>query len=386
MLWLLINQSVLTALVFSGAVMYLRRFIMKRITVTFLVCAFIMSLCSCGKEDDSFSRPDEITLSSQEDDIQLTELKPGKQTPEAYQNGGGSMGTYPDPMKMTYEYNGGQMEITFNIGLDNAGKEIGLVLYLDGIPQPFTVEGQSKETYMYTYTATKENESVLLKVKFKPVTGKKGDTLNLYYNVQSAPSSRARKGYLDDMSYISNFGADVKKIKFNADGGSTNADACKDYSTSTIPKIYRESIIQYNANHEIEYDPFNLVVVYNIKCGNIGTNGDINKAANSEALKYIDLTKGKSTYSLELFSGKKKPYRIIAYINNEIVPVFDGKDYMDVQFKDDELITKEFILDPDKLTLTGSDIFYIKFIPLDPEVDVNKSEPLYETRTLIVES
>ena len=386
MLWLLINQSVLTALVFSGAVMYLRRFIMKRITVTFLICAFIMSLCSCGKEDDSFSRPDEITLSSQEDDIQLTELKPGKQPPEAYQSGGGNMGTYPDPMKMTYEYNGGQMAITFDIGISNAGNEIGLVLYLDGIPQPFTVEGQSKETYMYTYTTTKENDSVLLKVKFTPVTGKKGDTLNLYYDVQFAPSSRARKGYLDDMSYISNFGGDAKKIKFNADGGSTNANACKDYSTSTLPKIYRESQIQYKANHEIDYDSFNLVVDYNIKCGNTGTNGNINVAANSEALTYIDLTKGKATYSLELFSGEKKLYRIIAYINNEIVPVFDGKDYMDVKFKDDELITKEFALDPDKLTLTGSDIFYIKFIPLNPEVGANKCDQIYETQTLIVES
>ncbi len=79
-------------------------------------------------------------------------------------------------------YTGGEMQIDYEItvigALANDG--IGLLLILDGIPQPYRTADQEEYTYLHTfYPPSESGGTINFEMFFTPVTGKAGDNLTL---------------------------------------------------------------------------------------------------------------------------------------------------------------------------------------------------------------
>lgn len=90
------------------------------------------------------------------------------------------LGTY-------YVYEGGEMCLTLEIDAEgsNALLDIGVIIHLNGIPQPYRLEGETEYRYFHTFPYEGEIQNgepyikIAPKIYFVPVDGKAGDTLTL---------------------------------------------------------------------------------------------------------------------------------------------------------------------------------------------------------------
>ena len=86
---------------------------------------------------------------------------------------------------LTYE--GGEMHLYLRMkiaGLD--GKNIGILLYVDGHPQPYYTAGDELPRYMQTFPSMDGREGVVDLV-FTPITGQAGDTLEIGFVIVADP-------------------------------------------------------------------------------------------------------------------------------------------------------------------------------------------------------
>lgn len=78
-----------------------------------------------------------------------------------------------------YEYNGGQFELEYQVTASGTAKNVGFLLFLDGIPQPYRVDGQGDADYMHMFELEEDDREYLFSFVFTPVIGSAGDTRQL---------------------------------------------------------------------------------------------------------------------------------------------------------------------------------------------------------------
>ena len=117
-------------------------------------------------------------------------------------------------------YNGGEMRMSVmfdNIrGFETLG--VGVLLFLGGVPQPYRVEGETEYSYLHPFYL--KNGTYYLDLYFIPVTGQKGDELEMNAHMIGAPEFIPTKAVpsTPPFAYSSNsFGAGSPIIRFNAD-------------------------------------------------------------------------------------------------------------------------------------------------------------------------
>lgn len=84
-----------------------------------------------------------------------------------------------DSEGLYYPYAGGEMTLDLYLqanGMQESG--ITVLLFLDGQPQPYQLEGSEKTAYMHTVYPQSQNDN-LFGISFIPVTGSVGETLEL---------------------------------------------------------------------------------------------------------------------------------------------------------------------------------------------------------------
>ena len=90
------------------------------------------------------------------------------------------LGTY-------YVYEGGEMCLTLEIDAEgsNALLDVGVIIHLNGIPQPYRLEGETEYRYFHAFPyegEVRDGEPYMekeIKIYFVPVDGQSGDTLTL---------------------------------------------------------------------------------------------------------------------------------------------------------------------------------------------------------------
>ena len=116
-------------------------------------------------------------------------------------------------------YNGGEMRLSVmfdNIrGFETLG--VGVLLFLGGVPQPYRVEGETEYSYLHPFYL--KNGTYYLDLYFIPVTGQKGDKLEMNAHMIGAPEFIPTKAVpsTPPFNYSCNsFGAGSPIIQFNA--------------------------------------------------------------------------------------------------------------------------------------------------------------------------
>lgn len=99
-----------------------------------------------------------------------------------------------------FQYHGGEMQVDYTITAEGSAKNIGFLLFIDGIAQPYKITDSSKEYHYMTMLDIKEdNVQENLTFSFNPVTGKKGETLSL--TVLSVYNPHFKPDMIDTTSY-----------------------------------------------------------------------------------------------------------------------------------------------------------------------------------------
>ena len=157
---------------------------MKKGIYLFLLAALLLTGCTATRPPTSTSEtiPDvfqEATKASEE-----TQVSTSVEANNTDDLGGLGIGAADEPLKDEYGtyriYNGGEMCTPIKIESTGALREAGtgILLFVDGQPQPYRLEGESTYTYCHCFYPESENEVYAL--FFTPITGQSGDTLEVY--------------------------------------------------------------------------------------------------------------------------------------------------------------------------------------------------------------
>ena len=101
--------------------------------------------------------------------------------------------------RAAYEYDGGEFELDYHVTATGTAKNVGFLLFLDGIPQPYQINGEGDVGYMHTFSLEQDDEDYQFSFVFTPVTGSAGDTLKLNVfsvnNAQFQPDMKTSTSY-----------------------------------------------------------------------------------------------------------------------------------------------------------------------------------------------
>lgn len=187
---------------------------MKTKTALFLIVCLLISLLSgCG-----------TTQNSGGDEIQDNPFD--YEGPSEILGSISHRGNWPEREEgKPLEYNGGEIAVPYCAKGDGTGKNVGFLLFIDGIPQPYKLNGEGEYGYMHPFSLKEDNVEEQFTFNFVPVTGKAGDTLTFTVaNIFNA-------GFEPDMINSSNFGlygsalSTINFIHFSADSETGNQDA-----------------------------------------------------------------------------------------------------------------------------------------------------------------
>lgn len=101
--------------------------------------------------------------------------------PDALSHGPGEEARTDDSgRRLPFSFTGGEFELDYGVEASGAAKNVGFLLFLDGVPQPYRVDTpDAAYEYMYTFHLEEDDVETPFRFLFTPVTGKKGDTLRL---------------------------------------------------------------------------------------------------------------------------------------------------------------------------------------------------------------
>ena len=125
----------------------------------------------------------------------------------------------PDGLGHYFLYEGGEMHM--RIALSAQALEahgVGVLVFLDGIPQPYWTAENPTCQYMHTFYPTDMDSKDIYELVFTPVTGQAGDTLEIGLQCITAPNYFLGDEYIPFVQ-SNGSGQMVTRLKFAADPG-----------------------------------------------------------------------------------------------------------------------------------------------------------------------
>lgn len=262
------------------------------------------------------------------------------------------------------EYNGGEVTTEVTISNGSFKMEKGFCISLNGVLQECTIEydGKKTESSIMPKLIFDAGQERSFKISFTPNIGRNGDMLEMSLLHSYLPSYSVT----DDMEFKVIHGnensiLDVanKTLKLNSD--STNEDTITDsFSGAKVGKL-NKTLYTSHYYENVQGDIFNDVYEAN----RIALYNDFDKVYfvsegvyydNVEYLAQMTVPRAEKTSVTINLYGKPGKRRVCLLINNELQPVFDGKYYADVEFKEGEQV--ELVVEIDTSNLDKYNSIY----------------------------
>lgn len=240
---------------------------------------------------------------------------------------------WPDERDV-FPYSGEPLEIPFKLTgtMEGSSLEVGLLLFVDGIPQPYSVllsDGtELTDAYMQTFWLEQDVENIFHLV-FQPVTGKAGDNLS----IQAV--TILRPGYLPDDEENPNYGfyhsANITiplQIAFEKDAPAEGQKtASNSYEVVDIPGSITDSDEFFGMENSRD------------------TNSDLSVIpAEDENSSVIYSRENNVTFKVRLYGGPEADQNITVFVNHQPVQV-DRADYLAVRTQKDKMVEATITLD-----------------------------------------
>ena len=204
---------------------------MKKYCVLLLVALLTVAAASgCAPQpygpDESASPPKESLFEMETD---LGSLGHGPASPDRDEAGA----------RLPFVYEGGEMRLEYEVHATGMAKNVGFLVFIDGIAQPYRLDETSCQ-YMHIFDLEADAKSYPFSFVFTPVTGTKGDTLALtvvgVYGPSFMPDMEEASGYRGYQTTLEGF----YELYFKADADLPDSSAvprhrCLEIEQSTEP-------------------------------------------------------------------------------------------------------------------------------------------------------
>lgn len=327
---------------------------MKKILTAFLSVALLLTACS---QNTSNNKQDTGNNNSSETN-QLSEYDPfAKSDDDTSSSTAGSFNfgvEWEDGKELTLDY---APTVSFRFFVDNSGKttDFGLLLFVNGIRQPYRTEEDSENKIMHIFDVNQDEQKVQT-IEFEPVVGAKGDEVFVEIVSMFHPDFIQA----ENSNYEFNHGISSlwpSKMAVTQETGLSEPNVCSEYEVTPISDELRQE--------------FNEMGSAGASVGNaLDNNVYIETLKNDVFLTPKDLQEGKGdskpfttndSVTLCMYGGESCKYRVSMYINHDLVTgAFDGADYIDMTPSRDSICKK--MIDLEKLNLSLEDYNHLYFI------------------------
>lgn len=254
-------------------------------------------------------------------------------------------------------YNGVPVNLEYYINCDdNRGGSYGLILFVNGIPQPYSVEG-SREAYIHIQQV-EEDKTKNVSVSFVPVTGEKGDNLCVRLALMESP--------------------DIRPTKPNFVFGYTNSviDIWPRFlqMESDVPVPNEIEVASGTAMREMTADEYESVFYLGSADDEVILPDVVTayiRNADEPDLNYFDIANGSISMKIQVFGGSPAEYYLIPYINHE--PLLTEEFPRRIVIEDGNLLFEETIsvdfssLDIRNYNLEEYNSLYYLLVPVEKD-------------------
>lgn len=214
----------------------------KFISIGVVLLLFMGIFCGCSRysvsesenvlENDSEKQNEpskkNVEKDGRDDDKKDSFTKAEEDSQEAYgmTHGAKKPNRNKDGEIKPFIYQGGEVSLEYTFNAEGKDKTIGFLLFVNGKPQPYRVDENTKEEYCHIFPIT-DNKDEDFVIHFTPKEGKKGETLQVIID------GIYHAGYLPDMKTTSGWGfyhshlTEEYQLKMKADASGKAAAVSK---------------------------------------------------------------------------------------------------------------------------------------------------------------
>lgn len=258
-----------------------------------------------------------------------------------------------------FTYDGSPIELEYEFTCQRACK-MGLVIYLNGVLQPYSVEGN--ESIMHTVELGDEDVKSF-KLSFTPVCGKAGEELSIWFTNIYNPSILELEGNVNTFGNNQKLSqANSKRIKFNVDSPEKDFNVSNSYS---FVKMTDEEIKGFERNNTdgTSYSILDENCIVEIrKAGEVLSGNAVLESGGFEKV------------SLYIYGNAEGKYKVYLFGDFKALGI-NGKDFAEVEVKKDEYTVIALSSEDEKL-LECKNIYAVA-APEDSQNYVIKSASLY---------
>ena len=237
-----------------------------------------------------------------------------------------------------------QLEYTFENG--NVDSNIGLLMFIDGDIQPFSVDGDEDPKVMNIIEMKADTEKTIT-VSFNPISGNAGETLPLHI-VAIFDAGRTIKTPSISISFFQALSqAFPAKIQFDEDSSCVLNE--ETYNSQFIVEVDKENFSKLDIENS---DTDSEITLQGFLSGK------------DQESKYMEL---EETYTLELrnTSDEDTEYHIFCFVNNEPVLWNDSPYYsISVSAKNAAYLDIKEHKNNDEVDISGDDQLYFIALPI----------------------
>lgn len=247
---------------------------------------------------------------------------------------------------LPFEYDGGVMQIEYSVSASGMGKNVGFLLFLDGIPQPWQLNGEGETAYIQYLELENDDEVYPFTLAFVPVTGSSGDTLTLTVcsitNAQFQPDmvSTASYGlYHDALQYYASiqFNADPEQNETGASASPVLSDVSLEDVKITTEFVENDLMEQYGSEGKTEDELLESGVYTFVRYDG------------SQIYDNLDVSgKDKVHITYQICGVPGRTYRVALYGNHQLLSD-ETQSYWEVTLKTGEVATLEADVNVDVL-------------------------------------
>ena len=250
------------------------------------------------------------------------------------------------------------MSIKFSLdGYGRAGRNgVGILLFLDGRPQPYRLEGDTDYQYMHRFTLN--NEIIYPVFYFTPITGQAGDTLEMTTLTVLYPEYLPSKGNPGMMTYTR--GSLGVSFPLQIDATPAEAKIPEKLTLLSEPEITYEPCAPQDVLGW-ENDDFQIKYGHESEVNGMTNGLNVFENFHKEAL---DLK-----YSL--WGTTLVHYTVVYFLNNEPLYLPDGS-CLDLEVQEGKKTVARLTMDTS--TLTGEDVVYAVLVPRNARFTTPKTD------------
>ncbi|SDZ68336.1 hypothetical protein SAMN05421736_1346 [Evansella caseinilytica] len=325
-----------------------------------LLMVFIVLAAGCSNQHSEKNGEEAVTNSSgnpfevdEEETVMMGSISHGYDNPELDEK---------EEIMLPLSYDGGELVINYSVSASGKAKNVGFLVYVDGIAQPYKLNTtDSPYEYMHILDLEEDDKDTPFMFVFTPVTGKKGDTVNVTI------TSVYNASFIPDMEETTSYGGyhetleTTRQLVFNKD-----ADPLDNAALPAIDGLSDVRLSTEPVTEELMERLGGIVMTVDLETleKNVFTVVDIENKQDLEQNFQVN-DSGTLPVTFKILGHPGVRFQTTFYLNHQALTTKDGDISFETELTKGDVYVLDVELDLEKLD--DFNTFYAVSVPVNPE-------------------